>query len=64
MKTIEVTVWVCPRCGNYYGATSAGNLHKFWNRDMKGFPTHRRSQCPNCKIPRKPHTANIEIPNE
>jgi hypothetical protein len=60
---IEVTVWVCQQCGNYYGATSAGNLHKFFNRDAKGKVTTRRSKCPNCVgMYRKPYTFTIEIP--
>lgn len=60
---IEVTVWVCPRCGNYFGSTSTGNLRKFWNRDHKGKKTHRRSECPNCiGVTRQPRTFTLEIP--
>jgi predicted RNA-binding Zn-ribbon protein involved in translation (DUF1610 family) len=64
-KVIEITVWVCPQCGEYYGATSAGNLHKFFNRDIKGKPVSRRSQCPNCTgVTRKPYTFKLEIPGK
>ena len=57
-------MWVCPRCGNYYGASNAGNLDKLWNRDAKGRPTHRRAQCPTCHIRRKPYRVTIEVPEQ
>lgn len=41
-----IVVWVCPNCGGYYAATSAGNLHEEWN-EHKGQRTFRRSRCPN-----------------
>lgn len=43
-------VWVCPACGNYYGASSeAGvDLRTVMNRDAKGRETFSRARCPDC----------------
>lgn len=49
---MEVTavLWICPRCGNYYGASSAGNLREEMNTDLHGRnQTFARSICPNCR---------------
>jgi hypothetical protein len=49
---MQVVLWVCYKCGNYYGATSAENLHLQFNRDLKGGVTFSRIRCPHCKIDR------------
>ena len=54
LVTITATIWVCDNCGEYYGATSAGDLHEDWNHHH-GNPTFRRSRCPN------PACARLEI---
>jgi predicted RNA-binding Zn-ribbon protein involved in translation (DUF1610 family) len=43
-----VTFWLCPSCGNYYGASAAGNLEKQMNTDAKGQETFPRNRCPQC----------------
>lgn len=66
---IEVTVWVCPRCGNYYGASSIDGVDL---RQEITFSEHHipsgymRSHCPrpSCKpdkIERAPHTFKVEV---
>lgn len=60
-----VTVWVCPKCGNYYGSSTVEkvDLSTAWNaqNDQRtGYvPTHPRSQCPECKTQRVKRQAFI-----
>ena len=48
MNSVLVTVWVCFNCGNYYGASSAGDL----SREKQATPGRpnsaslMRSACP------------------
>jgi hypothetical protein len=46
MERQGIVVWVCPNCGGYYAASTAGNLHEEWNTHH-GRNTFRRSRCPN-----------------
>lgn len=64
MSTITAIVWVCDNCGDYYGASSAGDLDEKWN-EHKGEQTFKRSRCPtpSCAkqdIHRRP--VAVEIP--
>lgn len=50
---LTIQVWVCPKCGNYYGASSAGNLAEIdrpVSRQNGQRPGSRgkRSACPIC----------------
>ena len=40
-----IEVWICPNCGNYYGASNAGDLSTTWN-EHHGRRTFLRSRCP------------------
>lgn len=65
MERREITIWVCPNCGNYYASSEAGNLLRIWNMDLKDKPTFTRSRCPNrsCaeqNIHREPITIYME----
>lgn len=50
----RVTIWICPRCGNFYGSSSAGDLRASMNTDAKGRETFPRSRCPDCQTERIP----------
>lgn len=65
--TITAVIWVCDNCGEYYGASSAGDLREQWNTklnsDERTFP---RSQCPTpvCAqqgIQRRPVNVDIRL---
>jgi len=46
-RPATIRVWICDNCGNYYGASSAGELDKEWNVEKNSNkPTFRRSRCP------------------
>ena len=64
--TITATVWVCDNCGEYYAASSAGDLREQWNTDMKGQPTFPRAQCPTMRctqqgLQRRPVSVDIPL---
>ena len=64
--TVTAVVWICDNCGEYYAASSAGDLREQWNTDKKGQPTFPRSQCPtmNCAragIQRRPVNVGIAL---
>lgn len=49
---VDLTVWVCPTngCGNYYAASSAGDLRTTMNVEPNSSKTtFPRSRCPDCK---------------
>lgn len=42
-----ITVWICPDCGNYYAASSAGDLLANINTDKETKkPSFPRARCP------------------
>jgi hypothetical protein len=49
---VHATIWICPTpgCGNYYAASSAGDLAESYNLDKNGQRTFRRADCPDCRI--------------
>lgn len=67
---MRLCVWVCPNpgCGNYYGASGAGDLSKRLNQDAKGNPTFARSICPDCRehghmVERIPLSIEVTVPS-
>lgn len=60
----EVRVWLCHRCGNYYGSKSEAQTDLtrriVGQKDANFTPTpekaHPRSRCPECGADRVPHT--------
>lgn len=66
----EIVVWVCPTsdCGNYYAASSAGDLASKLTGDRginwETWPerAHPRSQCPDCEADRIPILVRLEVP--
>lgn len=46
-KRVEVVVWVCRECGNYFGSTSAGDLSSTLQTTKRNKPQIPRSRCPN-----------------
>jgi hypothetical protein len=59
---VEVCIWICPSCKNYYASSSAGDtLAEQVNTDAKGQATFARSQCPDCKGERVPCYLEIEL---
>lgn len=57
---IHIEVWVCPNCGNYYGASSAGNLADKPQPGRNGVPKDvSRAKCPQCPGIREPHLFTI-----
>ena len=47
-----IAIYICPKCGNYYGTSSMGKLEEIPNTNLKNEITSYRNQCPNCKTPR------------
>jgi predicted RNA-binding Zn-ribbon protein involved in translation (DUF1610 family) len=43
-----ICIYICPKCGNYYGASGMGKLEDQANRDLKNDITHYRDRCPDC----------------
>jgi len=61
MTMVQVAVWICPRCEQYYAASHAGDLNAQWNTDEKNRRTFQRSRCPTCNIARVEHHVEIEV---
>jgi hypothetical protein len=52
-----IEVYVCPACGNYYGASGMGNLAEMANiapvgHKQAGGIVSYRDQCPHCDAPK------------
>jgi len=59
---VEVCVWVCPNCHNYYGASSVHDrLADQINVDNQGNAKFSRAQCPDCHEMRVPCLFEIEL---
>lgn len=58
---MNVTVWICPAfgCGNYYGASSAGNLREQTNQNAHD--PFSRARCPNCWTSRGVEVERIPV---
>lgn len=56
-----IVVWICPQCGNYYGASSAEDLDQMMNYDKKGSVVSVRTQCPNCHSARVRCVFSVEL---
>jgi hypothetical protein len=56
-----IEVYVCPTCGNYYGASSAGNLAQKVASADKGKKLLPRDRCPGCEDTRVPCVFEIEL---
>lgn len=66
---VEVVLWVCPLCGNYYGTSGTGDLTKLMNKSITQKSTFPRSTCPDCNrfgrgvVERVPITTTVKVPN-
>lgn len=45
-KRVEVVVWVCRECGNYFAASSAGDLTTKMTKNKNLRTQSPRSRCP------------------
>jgi hypothetical protein len=61
MPKFIVEVFVCPTCGNYYGASSAGNLAQKVSTANRGKLLIPRDRCPDCSDTRVPCVFEIEL---
>jgi predicted RNA-binding Zn-ribbon protein involved in translation (DUF1610 family) len=56
-----ITVFVCPNCGNYYGASSAGDLGQKIVTAKNNRVSMPRDRCPDCGDKRVPCIFSVEL---
>lgn len=61
MPKFIVEVFICPTCGNYYGASSAGNLAQKVASAERGKVLIPRDKCPDCQDTRVPCVFEVEL---
>lgn len=59
---VEVELWVCPDCGAYYGASSAGDLAGGEKHAITGEDRGWRDGCPYCPGTRERIATTVLVP--